>query len=330
MLFFIVYIFFLILAIPLHEAGHLVFGLLSGYRFLSYRVFSFLWYKDGDKVSFQISKSSLAVGQCLLTPPENESDFKFILYNLGGGLANLLVAGVSLAIFLLADPGKVLLNVLVSILVANGVMGLMNLLPMKLSVPNDGMNVWAATRSKAATHGLYLMFRLNSDTMGGKRYSDYEESFFATDDKPDGSNYMAAYPLMCKAAWLYDIGKYKDSMDVYDDLDVEKLQPYYRKSVYADYVYYYSAHEKDEQKAREYFEKKGMAQLIHSDMLPFLRIRAAYEYFINDDRETGRRILEKAMKEAANNSNKGLAIMESEYLKRLEESMDNHEQGTTN
>ena len=29
----------------IHEAGHLVFGLLSGYRFSSFRIFSFMWIK---------------------------------------------------------------------------------------------------------------------------------------------------------------------------------------------------------------------------------------------------------------------------------------------
>ena len=33
----------IIAQIAIHEAGHLVFGLLSGYRFGSYRIFSLMW-----------------------------------------------------------------------------------------------------------------------------------------------------------------------------------------------------------------------------------------------------------------------------------------------
>ena len=36
----------LILQIVVHEGGHLVFGLLSGYRFSSFRVASFMWIKQ--------------------------------------------------------------------------------------------------------------------------------------------------------------------------------------------------------------------------------------------------------------------------------------------
>lgn len=33
----------------IHEAGHLVFGLLSGYAFGSFRIFSFMWVKEGER-----------------------------------------------------------------------------------------------------------------------------------------------------------------------------------------------------------------------------------------------------------------------------------------
>ena len=34
----------------IHEAGHLVFGLISGYKFSSFRIFSFMWVKENEKV----------------------------------------------------------------------------------------------------------------------------------------------------------------------------------------------------------------------------------------------------------------------------------------
>ena len=46
-------VFFLIavsLQVVLHEAGHLVCGLASGYRFVSFRIFSFTWIRQGGKV----------------------------------------------------------------------------------------------------------------------------------------------------------------------------------------------------------------------------------------------------------------------------------------
>ena len=42
----------------IHEAGHLIFGLATGYRFISYRVFQFMWIKQGGRIRF--TRMSLA------------------------------------------------------------------------------------------------------------------------------------------------------------------------------------------------------------------------------------------------------------------------------
>ena len=39
-------VFALVLGIAIHEAGHLIFGLMTGYKFSSYRIFSLMWIKD--------------------------------------------------------------------------------------------------------------------------------------------------------------------------------------------------------------------------------------------------------------------------------------------
>ena len=80
------------LHIILHEGGHLVCGLLSGYRFVSYRAGSIIWVKQGKQIVRKKFSIPGTGGQCLLDPPEPEEDGSFpsLLYNLGGGLSNLL------------------------------------------------------------------------------------------------------------------------------------------------------------------------------------------------------------------------------------------------
>ena len=52
------------LQIVLHEAGHLVCGLMSGYRFVSFRVGSITLFKDGDgKLRFKRFKLAGTGGQ---------------------------------------------------------------------------------------------------------------------------------------------------------------------------------------------------------------------------------------------------------------------------
>ena len=71
------------LQIVIHEGGHLVGGLLSGYRFVSFRIFNIALIRH--KGRFALRRYSIAGtgGQCLLLPPDgNAGDIPLMLYNL--------------------------------------------------------------------------------------------------------------------------------------------------------------------------------------------------------------------------------------------------------
>lgn len=84
----------------IHEAGHLVFGLLSGYRFSSFRIGSLMLLKKKEK--FQFCRISIAGtgGQCLMCPPDlKDGKMPFVLYNLGGSFMNLISVFLLIGMF---------------------------------------------------------------------------------------------------------------------------------------------------------------------------------------------------------------------------------------
>ena len=90
------------LQLVIHEAGHLVFGQLSGYRFSSFRIGSFMLLSQNGK--FSVKRLSLAgtAGQCLMSPPEmSNGTFPVVLYNLGGCIMNLAASAVLFLLYLL-------------------------------------------------------------------------------------------------------------------------------------------------------------------------------------------------------------------------------------
>lgn len=168
----------LILNIAVHELGHLIAGLMSGYSFLSFRLGPFVWTKKDGKTSLVVSSSSLIAGQCLMMPPKNEKDFRFILYNLGGGLANLLFASICILLMIFIPTGIELFSIFFGGLLSSLVLGLANLVPLKMSVPNDGYNVFAASRSEDARHGFYIMLWANQEVTTGRRFREFSENDF--------------------------------------------------------------------------------------------------------------------------------------------------------
>ena len=72
------------LQLIIHEAGHLVFGLLSGYRFTSFRIGSFMWMKENNKIAIKRLTLAGTGGQCLMEPPQmQDGKIPVILFNLG-------------------------------------------------------------------------------------------------------------------------------------------------------------------------------------------------------------------------------------------------------
>ena len=136
-----------VLHIVVHEAGHLFFGLLSGYKFISFRVFDFKIMKD-ENGKFKIRYERLAGtgGQCLMRAPEYiEGKFKYKLYLLGGVMFNLVF---SIIFWLVLPSYYTLLFALIGFTLA-----FLNLIPMGF---NDGMTFYHASKDETIRFVLYL------------------------------------------------------------------------------------------------------------------------------------------------------------------------------
>ena len=81
----------ILLQVIIHEFGHFVMGKLTGYKFVSFRVFNILFIKENNKLKIKPFSLAGTGGQCLLEPPDDFNNTKYILYNLGGGLFLYLI-----------------------------------------------------------------------------------------------------------------------------------------------------------------------------------------------------------------------------------------------
>ena len=83
----------LVLQIIIHEAGHLVFGLLTGYRFSSFRIFNLMLVKESGRLRLRKLNIAGTGGQCLMCPPDLvNGTMPFMLYNFGGAIMNILAS----------------------------------------------------------------------------------------------------------------------------------------------------------------------------------------------------------------------------------------------
>lgn len=161
----------------LHEAGHLVFGLLTGYRFVSFRIGSVMLVRRGGRL--RLSRYALAgtAGQCLLAPPPMaDGAYPVVLYNLGGVLMNLLTA---LAALLLAPFVPMPWNAAPVLLALTGLgTAVLNGVPLGGPVDNDGKNTLALCRDPAARRAFWVQLSVNAALAGGRRLREMPAEWF--------------------------------------------------------------------------------------------------------------------------------------------------------
>lgn len=184
----------------LHEAGHLVCGLATGYRFVSFRIGSWAWQREQGRIRLRRFHLAGTAGQCLLAPPPlTDGKMPYILYNLGGPLANLLTAVVlGLAAVLLPSTGMVQIfcgtQALVGLLLA-----LTNGLPLRGLVNNDGSNALSLGRDPAALRSLWVQLSVNARQAEGVRLREMSAEWFTLPPDNQLQNSMTAVlAILCE------------------------------------------------------------------------------------------------------------------------------------
>lgn len=218
----------------LHEGGHLLFGLLSGYRFVSFRIFNVTFIKINDRLRIKRFAIAGTGGQCLLSPPDRPiEDIPAFWYNAGGLIANILVLAV--AIPLLCVIRNPFICEFLSILIFTDIiMLIINGIPMQMNgIGNDARNILLLRRDMNAKRGMVIQLRSNALIQEGVRPKDMPDEWF---EIPKHINYKsaleAAIPIM-HASRTLDMGCIEEAYQEFEDLysHKEEIMPLYVKEI---------------------------------------------------------------------------------------------------
>ncbi len=178
----------------IHETGHLVFGLLSGYEFSSFRILSFMWVKENGKIKFKNLTVAGTVGQCLMSPPDLvDGKIPFVLFNLGGCFMNVIFSVIFTVVFFLC-PQPSLIALVVLLFAVSGIMiALINGIPLKTeNVDNDGYNTLSISKSPETLEAFWLQLKIAEQTAKGVCLKDMPAEWFAVPSDDDMKNSMMA------------------------------------------------------------------------------------------------------------------------------------------
>lgn len=155
-----------------HELGHLVCGLLTGYTFSSFRWLSWLIKRD-NQGRFVIHRFAVkgTAGQCLMIPP-SVKPLPIFWYNFGGVFFNILHALLTFILMLIIESYWFTLLGLTLICV-NTLFVLLNWAKLDY-LSNDGSNYEAVKNNPLSREAMYYILRINSELSKGARLSSLD------------------------------------------------------------------------------------------------------------------------------------------------------------
>ena len=303
-----------VLQIIVHEAGHLVCGLISGYKFVSFRVFDFKIIKDENgKLNFRYEKIEGTGGQCLMRASEYvEGKFKFKLYLLGGVIFNVLF---SIVFWLILPSYYTLLFALIGFTLA-----FLNLIPMGF---NDGMTFYHASKDETIRFVLYLQLeyvyyqsigknllieqpeiveKINSLEITNTNYLTDSLEFI----KLDGLEYFFEFNTL-----------YNEARKLYVERD--DLLSVYKVELMALLVKLISLVNPEDELLEEIMKDKTLLARLKQKNPQTKNILATYEYGVNLDDEKALGLIAEARKFKNKAPNLYVQNLEMKYCDYLEE-----------
>lgn len=213
------------LQIILHEGGHLLFGLATGYKFVSFRILNLSIIRQGGKLRIKRFSVDGTGGQCLLTPPDLPLEkIPSLMYNLGGVMTNVLSIFIAVALLFTVDEmPDLLMMFLVMFACMGGFMALMNGIPMTVGgISNDAKNALLLRKDLKNRHTFVIQLRTNALIQNGMRPKDMPEEWFKNDNNIDYSNALQVSVRIMYAGWLIDKELWQEAYDVLEEIEAHK------------------------------------------------------------------------------------------------------------
>ncbi len=313
-------IFFMVVT---HELGHLIFGRLTGYQFISFRIFSLMLFRENGKWKLKRHKVPGTAGQCLMAPPrKQDGKYPYKLYNLGGILVCGVLSLIPMVISFFFMSGSDLGMPVFVFGFVSFAMNLMNAIPTNgKSMMNDATNLRMANRSIAGREALWNQLEYIHLHSKNIRTADMPESMFFHPHENDLGNTLVQWQPMANIERHEDLGNYEKAQNEAHYI-LEKapfLPPIYEDYFKTEIVYLGAILGNDSERVEKYqkeLEKRNLAK----NSVNSQRAQYAYCKLIKKDAEaidTALRAFEKKIEKEAYTASKEFERRQMEYIDHL-------------
>ena len=311
------------LQIIIHELGHMLFGLMSGYKFSSFRIANFMWINKGGKLEFKRMSLPGTGGQCLMAPPGTLKDnIPYKLYNLGGSVLNLATA---ILFFLISIPLTAAPYLRLT-LQMSAIMGLayaiVNGVPMHVgAVDNDGYNAFSLGKDPQAVRSFWIQLKVSELQAEGYRLKDMPKEWFELPSEEAMLNSMNATIAVFATNRLMDEHRFEEAAELIDRLLAMKsgIVGLHRIMMTCDRICCELIGKNDPEVISKLLSKEHLKAMKNSKVLiPVMRTEYALALIHHKDNKTAEKIKNTLLKTMAKYPYAGEISSELEIMEFIE------------
>lgn len=325
----LIFIFFFgfIFHIIIHEAGHLLFGLFTGYSFVSFRVGSHTFVKEDNKLRYKRFNLPGTGGQCLMMPPPlKDGSYPFVIYNLGGVIMNLVTAAAGILAVILMEGITYPIDATLILVSFGGLLtALLNGIPLKISgVSNDAHNVLSMLKDMDARNAFYTLLKINGLQSQGTRIKELPLEMFKLKENSDLCNPLNTGFRLLEYNWFLDNMDFENARKCIESLTpyLGKLLPYYKNEINCERIFLELVGTCDKAFIDDLYDDSLKKYIKAAKfMLNKKRMLMAYEGFYNEDREKALEHYEAAKSLARKYPVKGEAELELMLIDWMKEKL---------
>lgn len=216
--------------VVLHEFGHALFGLLTGYRLFGIQVGRRIYIRNvyNGQWNKKVDQPIGYLGRCLMMPKERKdiNNYPFVLCYAGGVIINGVIAMSCIPLIELTKDCKVVVIPIVAIFWTALWLALGNGLPLydeKTGVGTDGHSIYHMLRDADIRRYVWCCRYIEGMEYSGIRLKDIPEKYYLLYEQGDISKIGASDLKYNHIEYLIDCGQYELAARKLDELMAERI-----------------------------------------------------------------------------------------------------------
>lgn len=243
--------------ICLHEIGHMIFGLISGYEFSSLRFGKLMLAKENGKLRFCKYDMPGTGGQCIMTAPKVDAEkMPVVLYNLGGLVMNLVVLLIGIIVFVIVSDSHFVVGMIflmfamtsLVILITNG-------LPFS-QMGTDGANTIILYKNKFAREAFRNQLEVVRYLSQNYSVREMPEELFLFDKQIPMTNPLITAQAVSCFNYYSVSGKYQEAKEMASYIleNAKSINSLHEKILYGEQLFITTVIDKNLEAAKEQYK----------------------------------------------------------------------------